>query len=292
MALAGWELLKLVAAPGMGETAPFTGARNPQALLEGLFLVHAWGASHAATWNVPSWSISVELAACIMFAGLCLVSRRRPALGAAVLAVIGLGGVIFIARRMDVTCDFGVLRGMAGFFLGVLVRLAPRPRLGPRISGLLEAGAIIAVFALLGLGAGTAWEFIAPALFAGVVWVFAGEAGPASAFLQLDPIQAVGRWSYSIYLIHFPLVVALGVVRKAAEKMTGLTLTHSYMTPDGPIQAMFIGSYWTMDLITLAYLALVICLAALSYRLIEQPGRDAFNGWAASLRERPSLVSA
>lgn len=47
------------------------------AYYQSLFLVHAWGFGNALTWNVPSWSISVELVAYLSFPILSWILLRR-----------------------------------------------------------------------------------------------------------------------------------------------------------------------------------------------------------------------
>src|SRR6185437_16927202 len=49
----------------------------------------------------------------------------------------------------------------------------------------------------------------APLVFGIAVVVFAEEGGLLSLLLRLPPLQALGRYSYSIYMIHQPLLVML-----------------------------------------------------------------------------------
>jgi len=47
------------------------------------------------------------------------------------------------------------------------------------------------------------WSLAAPFVFAIPVWVFSLQQGTISDFLSTRPIQALGRWSYSIYMVHY-----------------------------------------------------------------------------------------
>jgi peptidoglycan/LPS O-acetylase OafA/YrhL len=87
------------------------------------------------------------------------------------------------------------------------------------------------------------------------IWFGAG----CNGLFSLRPFQAVGRWSYSIYLLHIPVLAA-------AQLWTGSTLQGD-----------------TSLKVTL--LILVILLAALAYRVIEQPAM-----WIGSASAIPALA--
>jgi peptidoglycan/LPS O-acetylase OafA/YrhL len=108
-----------------------------------------------------------------------------------------------------------------------------------------------ALFALLGI-AGTILIMmvsgVAPALSLffypcaiAAIWYGAGAKG----IFSTRPFQAVGRWSYSIYLLHVPLLAM-------AQFWTGSSLQGAVFSK-------------------VALVILVIAFAALTYRLIERP---------------------
>ncbi|MEI9985245.1 MAG: acyltransferase [Aliidongia sp.] len=78
----------------------------------------------AASFNGPSWSISVECAVYLMFAGLSLAARSRAVVAATSCALSVTGLLLFAwLGRSQVTHGnhYGILPGVAGFFLGVTV---------------------------------------------------------------------------------------------------------------------------------------------------------------------------
>ena len=278
--LVAWEAVKAVAAPGAGEVAPFTHGRGLVEILTNLLMVQGLGVHGSLTWNAPAWSISVEFAAYILFALVSLVAPRRVTLVAAAFVVAGLDVVGVQVGHMDTTFDFGLFRALAGFFLGVLVRKAPPARLSGGAAATAETAVFAGVLAFVALATGLA-QLAAPFVFAVAVWVFAAEGGPVSAALKTAPLQALGTWSYSVYLVHYPVTVGVGVARKLAERVLHVDVSAPVATASGPLQVLSFRPMIVTDLAAVAYLAVVIGLAALTYRFIETPGRNLFNRLAA-----------
>jgi peptidoglycan/LPS O-acetylase OafA/YrhL len=108
------------------------------------------------------------------------------------------------------------------------------------------------------------------------VLVFAGEGGILSRVLTLRPTQALGRWSYSVYMVHtLVLAVLFSAVHSAEIAFHGAWLVH---TPDGNA---ILALGWGDDPAMIAILAGVIALAAFTWRHIERPGQRLFNRLAA-----------
>src|SRR5690606_32589065 len=93
------------------------------------------------------------------------------------------------------------------------------------------------------------WATLLPVAGAALVLVARQETAPG---LGSPPLLAIGLWSYSIYIWHWPIVVGL-----------------AYYGFDGPVAA-------------LAGMAATVAIAGLSYRFIETPFRQ---------RAMPGLLS-
>ena len=123
-AFAGFELLPRLMLPqlhGAG-VAPFTGGFDLKSLVANLLLLQGVGFEDQLTWNAPSWSISAEFFAYLLFAGVVFVAGARSwvwFVAAAVTAPLFLLG--FSTRHMDVSFDFGFIRCLYGFSLGALL---------------------------------------------------------------------------------------------------------------------------------------------------------------------------
>ena len=254
---------------------PFTGRDSLAAIAPNVLLVHSWGFMSQTTWNTPSWSISTEMFAYLLFAGLCAIAPARWLDRIAAVILVGSAAVLlFVAPiGMQSTYDYGLLRCTYGFMMGVLVRRAwgwHAPRVG--LAGELAVlAAVIGAVAFLPAG----WPALAVTpVFAVAVWVFASEDGAISRQLRRAWPQALGAWSYSIYMVHVLVMVGLLMAAMLAAK-AGL---HLFARVDDV--ATIVGPGWLTTAITLGYVAVVIGLSSLTYRYIELPGQRWFGRWA------------
>ena len=224
-----------------------------------LTLTHAWNLFDRLTWNGPSWSISAELAAYLTFALLAWrLSGARLVAACAATMLAGLALVLTVAPDgMGSTYGWSVARCLYGFMAGALAWMA-RDRLGWRPRG--EIAALAA--AMLGVAAlpRSAGMLVVP-LFAWVVLVFANDEGPVSRLLQRPVPQMLGRLSYSIYMVHY--LVALAI-------MTALTLS-TPLVREIAGTATIVAPWWLTEPLTLAYLAAVVLVSKLTFAWIEQP---------------------
>ena len=106
-------------------------------------------------------------------------------------------------------------------------------------------------------------------LFAVVILIFAFDRGPISRGLQTRALQAGGRWSYSIYLIHPFWTIAVYDAVKTVGRWSGQTASIT----DASGERLVLGGPFVMDLVAAACLALVVATASLTYRFIERPGQ-------------------
>jgi peptidoglycan/LPS O-acetylase OafA/YrhL len=267
------------AATRLGHPVPaFTGVTSGPTFVLSALLLHAWHVVPYTVWNRPSWSISAEVTVYVLFA---LAMRWPAALRRAAVAVVLIGApalIYFTKGQMDVTFDWGVPRAAFGFVLGALVYagterwpLASWLREGTAAT-ITEGAAVLASGLFVAFSGGKALSILSPVLFAVVVFVFSFERGVVSALMTRAPMRQLGLWSYSIYLLHYPLQLFVaqfsGLWSPAA---TASWVTHA--TVDGRDVRTLGASAWQGDLLAVLMLAVVIGLAALTYRLIEQPPR-------------------
>jgi len=226
-----------------------------------LLMVHAWGTTDIAGWNAPSWSISAEWFAYLLFTVLAIaawVLPQRATLPFA-FATLLIAAVVFHLRGWMIEWAWlgppALLRVASEFFCGVLLYRATRgdgAGLSPRLSdGLMYGG-------LLGLCAGAilyANDFLLIGFIAVLITGVSGPGASVSAVFGCKPAIWLGVISYSIYLVHFPILL---VLRHGSEHFLGVGLRES--------EAMRL-------IMFLISLGLVIGAASLLYYLVEYPTR-------------------
>lgn len=255
----------LVYQAGVGASDP-AASLNFASFWTNLFLLQGLGVHDYLYWNRPSWSIGAELFAYLTFFILTATLDRRgrilPALlGALLLYVVML---VFDDRRLDITYDFGLVRCLAGFYLGSsLLRLQKRWGAWPALGKAAQAIAEVLCLALVSVCVGYAREsnfFIGGAVlaFAASICVFSSRSsGPLGALLAAPWLRKIGLWSYSIYLLHL-------VCFEVGGDLVQLTLGIDLSGGIGP-KAIFLNA---------AVLAVVIAVSRWTYERIEKPFRD------------------
>ena len=200
-------------------------------------------------WLLHTWSLSVEWQFYLLLpVGLMLlwrlVPRRRVVTRfvGGVLVLSLLLSVIVTTHKPDAafyllpTRAWEMLAGGLVFLLG----LRPQHRAG-RALELAGFGLIMVSAATTDATAWPGYHAVVPVLGSCLVLIAARS---RSGWTSHAVTQALGRWSYSIYLWHWPVVVALAYLERAGE----------------PI-AVALG------------LGMSVMLGALSYRWVEAPAR-------------------
>jgi peptidoglycan/LPS O-acetylase OafA/YrhL len=196
-----------------------------------------------APWNPPSWSVGVELLCYAIFPLTVRLMCRMPGLLLAGVAAALALAEARVLHQYDgaITGSGAVLRGLVGFHLGAaLCLLLPRlPVRAAPAAGL--AGSVGIAFGIV--AASPAVIVLAAAV---TIVALAPDRGLLAGALAWGPLVWLGRVSFSIYLLHAPLLAVLNRV-----------LSHLV----GP---------WA---ITTIFLAILIPLSQATYRFIEAPGR-------------------
>jgi len=279
---------------------PFTGATSFHSILTNLLFGQSLGIEQQLTWNPPSWSICAEFWTYLIFASAMLAGAtwlRRVSFATEYLLGALLAGsacilVLFARHGIDATYDLGVVRCIYGFMVGHLTYCFWQATSGIRIkTGFLEVAVVIAVAVYVSLAGRTGYSFLAPLVFAAVVFVFAFETGPISGLMLNRGSVWLGRISYSIYMWQaFIIFNFIDRAVAALEKATGQTFTTTVpvdaVTGSDAGKLIVFGGQVVPILATLFFVALVIVVASASYYLVEKPGQRLFARLARGLRRQ------
>jgi len=264
-----------------------------QALVLNALLLNSMG-FYGNSWNGPAWSIGAEFYTYVLFALVALTAGRRLLPAALIISLTAMVGILLFAPSfMNSTADFGLIRCIAGFFMGVVAYHAHdwlRDKKLPlatvsEIAVIILAGAFIAS-AGQGPDRVGAFSVLAPVAFSVAILVFAREKGMLSKALQVRPLRALGGWSYSIYLIHMPLLILLGYGIWLYGNMAGVPVRFDVMV-DGHVKRLYdLGNPVATYAMLVVFIGVVIALAAGTYALIEVPWRDWFTRLARNYETR------
>jgi peptidoglycan/LPS O-acetylase OafA/YrhL len=208
------------------------------------------------SFNIPSWSISVEFFAYLAF-GLAMLTGRARWRALAFVWLLCAGTMLFVAegRLTDTSAPFAIVRCIFSFGLGVAAwRLSRLHR--------MELPAWMAVASLLGSIASVVYlaetrlEILLPIGFAMTLVALAHTSPDAvpSRLLSAGPLVYLGTLSYGIYMIHYG-VLELTVLALKGAAIEGLGAL-------SPISA---------SIVTIAALSATIALAHLAHHRIEKP---------------------
>ena len=224
--------------------------------LANLLLVHDWGILSTLSWNIPSWSISAEFAAYLMFPFLLkLLDCRRASpsrLALNVATPLVVLAVVFSAAGAelgDEILKLGVLRCLAQFSVGmtlgaIYLRRLPARRGIPWIFLGLACAMITTVIAFRAPSA-----LLVPTAWGLVVFGLAWSHGPVSKILSAKALVVAGEASYATYMCHY-LIYDLFKFTAVRRDMTA-----------------------SLAAIGAAFLAIALLSAAL-YRYIERPSQS------------------
>ncbi len=223
------------------------GDNNVSRFILQLFLADQWAGSHAMSFNGPIWSVSAEV---FVYVGFFLLVRSFGKSPWLITGAVGAGLLSLWSGAISPALICGAYFFAGGAAAQVLGSNFVRERpMQARAMALALVIACVAAAPFLNLGAEdddplATWLMVItpPILFLA-----------AQDWRALDrwqaPIQAAGNMTYSTYLVHFPMQLAVAIVVVAS----GITLP--------------VGETWFL----LAYLAAVIVAGRIVFLRFEAP---------------------
>ncbi len=226
-----------------------------------LFMVQAWWPQAPQTFDGPAWSVSLEVLLYVVFFIVCRLGLRA---GWMSLGVAALGIALLWT-------DEHIARGVMGFFMGgtmfAVWRWAKDRPMARSIARALGGIALVA------------WAILAALLYvesplvggaetnAGFLLVFDLAVCPltvlalalheTTAHKDYSRLAFLGDISYSTYLLHFPLQLALVLIA-----------VHAGLEPEFFMQGWVLAAFYVV----------LIALGALSYRFFERPLQALLRG--------------
>jgi len=168
------------------------------------FLLQQW---HNLSWNYPSWSISTEAEAYVIFIFLArplVAGRHAPLIAACCVAALS---ALCISSGGSLNLYSGspaLVRTITEFSLGVLLYRAYSRRLrqAPQWAALIA-------LSFAGMATITKQDFLVIGAFVCLICYSIDTTDVFGRFLNCPLSMALGSWSYSVYLWHAPMHFAV-----------------------------------------------------------------------------------
>lgn len=284
---------------------------DPWAIPTSALLIQGWGFHLEAPWNTAAWSISVEWFLYLLFPFLIafMVKYKKKArwvLG--LVATIGFLVIMFyiqpiwakmwaVAREIpadavgvqptntiDLITGPALLRGFCGFIFGMISYELYQQNWGKPIlqQGFWFVGIWIMML-LLWVGD---WlpDVVAVILFALLILHSAYVEGLTKRILNNRVFTYLGDISYSIYMVHIPLILTIYIV--------GMIAAGGMPEPPGDVENITPEPNYLMNWVgATIFLLITIGIASLTYRFIEMPFRKKLKRWLVK-KEKVEIQSS
>ncbi len=262
---------------------------TPFSIFTNALLLHSMNFHNWFSWNHASWSISVEWWAYMLFPFLVapisnMHSRRKAII--AILCFIGYLAITYLIvpivtvpkeisfvkvnpsqLSINVAYQYGYIRCLCGFILGMMVYEAYSAKWALQFfaNGYVLIGLTLVSFISMHFNLP---DFITIIPFPFILLCGAYGSVGIDKFFANKFFQRLGDWSFSIYLVHQPLLFTIGNIA-------------SYLNPVDPTKPLT-GPPAQLDMLTgwlicIAFLILTVGISFLTYRYIEVPARNRLN---------------
>jgi peptidoglycan/LPS O-acetylase OafA/YrhL len=211
-----------------------------------LFFVSNWGFETGDSFNQPIWSVSVEIAIYIVFFVSLKYIFRAGIVGPLLMMALFAGLIIFHVPGRFWECGMYFFAGTTVYVWLASCRNRNHWNLIFSISGLIIATELLQMRLV---GAGYAARIV---LFCSVV-LLAAAVDMQDRKLRGKKVAVLGNLTYSLYLLHVPVQIAMMLA------IDGLDMNRRALVSSGGFFIFF--------------LALMISIAAVSYRYFELPMR-------------------
>lgn len=233
------------------------------------------------SWNIASWSISAEMIAYVVFGFTILfinrynLNRLKTIIYLIIALLAGVTIYIFTGSfKLTWAFDYGFLRGIVGFSLGVVgfnvfnACKEPLRKLGNPLFSFLEILFIALNIVLVCNGDYLKnYGFIFEGLFFITILVFAFEKGWVSQLLKKSNfLHSTGKYSYSIYMIHTLILSLFNVVFIRVLKFPPSAYAYLFILNYALIYLL---SAWTFKHIEMRF----------NYASNQQPGKKSWWIW-------------
>jgi peptidoglycan/LPS O-acetylase OafA/YrhL len=177
---------------------------------------------------------------------------------------------------INMIAKFAIFRCLGGFLLGMLLYEFYRHRTGFNLLKNSWCFVALSVCTLLAMHLG-AEQLLIVALFPLLLLTAAYNTGSVKKLLDTPPLQRLGDWSFSIYMVHMPISFMLGI----PDIIQDPALYADFMKLISRQPDYGLGVWKCIQLVVLTLL-----VAPLTYYYIEVPARNYLNRLFAAKKQK------
>ena len=299
----GIEFVRYFASKHLGMTPNFAlfETNNLTTFISNAFLTHSLGLHDSLSYNVPSWSISVEFATYLIFAAalILLAGRARFIIVAIAVVVSNFSAISLLGKtNFDFNYDYGLLRCTGGFFLGTLTyalydALTKSRQANPMmvtkpadIDNYFAPAILICVVVFFYYKPFHQYDMLFVPLSAGIILALVLTPNTwLSNFLEHKIFTTLGKWSYSIYLSHFAIMWVLNQGIRMVLKVPTLQdpLTGKPVIQTDPVTGLAFAGLAIM---------IVLIVSRFTYEWVEKPFRNMAKNMLVSRSKSTEIVTS
>ncbi|MBL7856603.1 MAG: acyltransferase [Cyclobacteriaceae bacterium] len=253
---------------------------NPFSAIPSLLFLQSLGLYIAAPLNSPSWSLSTEWWVYMIFPLMVPFFSRLKNVGL-IITLAGVAGFFLFIKyvlgpinsfppgtaTLNVLTDFGFFRCLAGFLTGMLAFRVYEKSIG--ITFFKKSWVFIAFVTgvLITMHVGVE-DILIVAIFPFIILAAAHNSTTIKKALETQVLQRLGDWSFSIYLVHVPIMYIFWIVQVRSNP----TL-YANFSPESSGPPDYTMGLW----VCLIVVALTLVVSSITYRYIEVPARSYLN---------------
>ncbi|HOY18622.1 MAG TPA: acyltransferase [Haliscomenobacter sp.] len=255
-------------------------------IVTNLLLLHSMNLHHWFSWVHASWSISTEWWAYMIFPFLVRPLMKLNALGRVMVVLLCFAGYVSIMfffvplvtlppelsffvppagypkDSLNVAFQFGFLRCLFGFVLGMMMYRGFEMNWGKKVLGNGYTMLILTLGLFLSLHFAMA-DVITVSFFPFLLLSGAYGSKAIDRIFTNKALQRLGDWSFSIYLVHQPLLYLI----------TNILIYTQVTNLEAPVKPDPLTSW----IICIVFIALTLLVSFLTYRFLEVPARQWIN---------------
>lgn len=246
-----------------------------------IFLIQALNINDGTTWNIPSWSISVEFYTYFVFGVFYIFPFvKKVFLIPIAISLISLI-VLYFNSSMGDTSGYAIFRCTYSFFLGVVAfKLHNSVKVKPWMEVVI-IGIVALLLSVSKIASDSFLAFLMPLFFFLIIIVFSHQCGRVSKLLLNKYLKRLGMLSFSIYLTHAWFIASIKALSKITEKL----FDYQFMYMIDGYRTIDFGVGYFNYFLYIPYICITLITSALTYKYIERPWQRKINDTSFTLKQ-------